>query len=59
MMGGSHVETSSICAIPLGIVQCPIWYMYAGESGAALVNINILNETISQIEVHVYHWVQL
>ena len=33
--GGSHVETSSICAVPLGGGQ----NVYAGESGTALVGI--------------------
>ena len=30
--GGSHVETSSICAVPLGIIV-------VGESGTALVSV--------------------
>ena len=39
MMGGSHVETSSICAVPLGKVWCPVGRnVYMGESATALVN---------------------
>ena len=35
--GGSHVETSSICAVPLGIVETSGVIYYVGEPGAALV----------------------
>ena len=39
--GGSHVETSSICAVPLHIIVVSsitfVRHLYVGESGAALV----------------------
>ena len=54
--GGSHVETSSICVVPLGIIVVSsitfVRHLYVGESGAALVLLQ--NRRDVKYSIHIF-----